>query len=332
MNLEKNVSPVSYKNYASPVREGVLNQIGNTPLVEISRKMGPKKRARVFAKMEMFNPTGSMKDRMALAIVEEAEKKGILKRGCTLVEYSSGSTGTSLAQVCAVKDYKIKIVTSNAFSIEKINHMKAMGAELVMIQSDDGGINKKLFTEMIDMARAMSLEPDTYWPDQMNNYDMLEGYKKLGQEIWEQTKGNLKTFVHCVGTCGSLKGVSTEIRKYNKNINIVAVEPKESAVLSGGKPGSHSIEGMGAGYVVQHWNDGLADSIQQVSTKEAITMARKLSEIEAIFAGPSSGANLVAAFDVAAKLPENAVVVTIFPDSGFKYLSTPLYNLQLEEF
>ena len=331
MNSEINNENLGYGNLEIMERKGVLCQIGNTPLVEISRKIGPQKRARVFAKMELYNPTGSMKDRMALAIVEEAEKKGLLKKGDTLIEYSSGSTGTSLAQVCVVKNYKIKIVTSNAFSLEKLNHMRAMGAELIMIPSDDGGINKKLFTEMIEMARKMSLQPNIYWPDQMNNYDMLEGYKILGKEIWEQTNGRINTLVHCVGTCGSLKGISTEIRKYNKDVNVVAVEPKESAVLSGGEPGSHSIEGMGAGYIVQHWNESLANSIEQVATIEAMSMARQLSETESIFAGPSSGANLVAAFNVAAKMPEDSIVVTIFPDTGFKYLSTPLYNLTTEE-
>ncbi len=307
-------------------RPGILAFIGNTPLIEVPRMPNGAGRARIFAKLELMNPTGSMKDRMALAIVEGAEKSGKLKPGFEVVEYSSGSTGTSLAQVCAAKGYPIKIVTSDAFSDEKLNHMKALGASLVMIPSNGGGITKALFTEMIEATRRMSLQENTFWPDQMNNYDMLDGYTELAAEICEQAPCRISTFVHAVGTCGSLRGVSTELRRRDTGIQVVAVEPSESPVLSGGSPGAHSIEGMGAGFIVHHWSPDLASEIQTVSTSEAYEGALNLAKFTSIFAGPSSGANFVAASRVAERLPPDDIVITLFPDTGFKYLSTPLYS------
>nr|WP_019364575.1 cysteine synthase family protein [Pseudomonas luteola] len=308
-------------------KSGVLNCIGNTPLIEISGRIVPRDGARIFAKLELSNPTGSMKDRMALAMIEEAEKQGKLRPGDSVIEYSSGSTGTSLAQVCAAKGYPLRIVTSDAFSMEKLNHMKALGAELVLVPSNGSGITKALFTEMIETTRKLSDAPNVYWTDQMNNHDMLVGYRQLGQEIWEQTSGKITHFVHGVGTCGSLKGISRELRKNNEGISITAVEPSESPVLSGGTPGSHSIEGIGAGFIVHHWDPKLVDDIVNVSTKDAYQMARKLSQEESIFAGPSSGANLQAALTLAKHLTPDDIIVTIFCDSGFKYLSTELYQL-----
>jgi len=312
--------------FATPhVQSGILGCIGNTPLVELSEKLRPQNSARVFVKLEMMNPTGSMKDRMALAMIEEAEKYGKIKKGFGVVEYSSGSTGTSLAQVCAAKGYPIRIVTSDAFSAEKLNHMRALGADLLLIPSHGGGITKALFTEMIEKTRELSRGPSIYWTDQMNNHDMLVGYRKLGDEIWQQTCGNITAFVHAVGTCGSLRGVSTELRRRDPNISVVAVEPTESPVLSGGQPGAHSIEGMGAGFVVHHWSPDLAGEIITVSTKEAYDSAMSLAQNECIFAGPSSGANVAAALRLAKRLPPDAIVVTLLPDSGFKYLSVDFH-------
>ncbi|NMZ44232.1 PLP-dependent cysteine synthase family protein [Pseudomonas oryzihabitans] len=307
-------------------RSGILGCVGNTPLVELSNKIVPRTGARIFAKLELANPTGSMKDRMALAMIEEAEKRGALKVGDKVVEYSSGSTGTSLAQICSLKGYPLRIVTSDAFSAEKLNHMRALGAELVLIDSNGGGITKELFTEMIEHTRALSQESGVYWTDQMNNHDMLVGYQRLGQEILEQTDGKIGAFVHGVGTCGSLRGVSKELVKYNPDVVIGAVEPKESPVLSGGNGGGHSIEGIGAGYLVHHWDQSLAQKIFSISTSEAFAMSRELARTEAIFAGPSSGANVCAALQLAQTLPPDVIVVTILCDSGFKYLSTPLYR------
>ncbi|WP_159289249.1 PLP-dependent cysteine synthase family protein [Methylosinus sporium] len=305
----------------------IIGCIGNTPILELSDAIVPHNSARVFVKLELANPTGSMKDRMALAMIEEAEKSGKIKSGYSVIEYTSGSTGTSLAQVCAAKGYPLRIVTSDAFSDEKLNHMRALGADLLLIPSHGSGITKELFTEMIERTRELSLAPNVYWTDQMNNHDMLVGYRQLGEEIWAQTRGHVTAFVHGVGTCGSLRGISTFLRERNDDITVVAVEPAESPVLSGGNPGSHSIEGIGAGFLVHHWDPALADEIVSISTSEAIEWARKLAEKESIFAGPSSGANVVAALRVAARLPTDAVVVTLLPDSGFKYLSTPLYQL-----
>ena len=309
------------------VQSGILSCIGNTPLVELSGKLRSPNSARVFVKLEMMNPTGSMKDRMALAMIEEAERNGKIKPGFEVVEYSSGSTGTSLAQVCAAKGYPVRIVTSDAFSDEKLNHMRALGARLLLIPSHGGGITKVLFTEMIEKTRELSQMPNIYWTDQMNNHDMLVGYRKLGEEIWQQMGGKITAFVHAVGTCGSLRGVSTELRRCDPNISVVAVEPTESPVLSGGQSGAHSIEGMGAGFIVHHWNPNLADEIVTVSTMEAYEGALSLAQHECIFAGPSSGANVVAALRIAKRLPPDASVVTLLPDSGFKYLSTPLYQI-----
>ncbi|KTT13353.1 cysteine synthase [Pseudomonas oryzihabitans] len=304
----------------------ILDCVGNTPLIELSEKIVPRGGARILAKLELSNPTGSMKDRMALAMIEEAEKSGKLRPGDRVVEYSSGSTGTSLAQICSLKGYPVKIVTSDAFSAEKLNHMRALGAELVLVDSRGQGITKALFTEMIERTRVMSYEPNVYWTDQMNNHDMLVGYGKLGQEIWEQSEGRVDAFVHGVGTCGSLRGVSTELLKCNPNIIVGAVEPKESPVLSGGVGGGHSIEGIGAGYLVHHWEPSLAHEIFSISTQQALEMARELARTEAIFAGPSSGANVCAALQLARKLSPDSTIVTILCDSGFKYLSTPLYQ------
>ena len=224
------------------------------------------------------------------------------------------------------KGYPLLIVTADAFSEEKPNHMRALGAELILIPSNGGGSTKALFTEMIEKARELSELPDTYGTDQMNNQDMLAGYNKLGEEIWQQTGGHISAFVHSVGSCGSLRGIATELRRCDPNISVIAVEPTESPVLSGGQPGSHSIEGMGAGFIVNHWDPDLATEIVTVSTAEAFAGALSLVKAEGIFAGPSSGANLVAALRVARQLPPDAAVVTLLPDSGFKYLSTPLYK------
>lgn len=310
----------------APARSSIIDSIGNTPLIELSDRLRSPASARVFVKLEMVNPTGSMKDRMALAMISEAEKSGKIKPGFEVLEYSSGSTGTSLALVCAIKGYPVRIVTSDAFSDEKLNHMRALGANLLLIPSLGGGITKALFTEMIEKTRELSQGENIYWTDQMNNHDMLIGYRRLGEEIWRQTDGNITAFVHAVGTCGSLRGVSTELRRCSPSTSIVAVEPTESAVLSGGQPGSHSIEGMGAGFIVHHWNPDLVDEIITVSNKEAYEGALSLARHECIFAGPSSGANLVAALRIAKRLPRDAIVVTLLPDSGFKYLSTPLYQ------
>src|SRR5262245_38088499 len=230
----------------------MLHAIGNTSIVRL-RKVVPADRAEVLAKLEWENPTGSMKDRMARAVIERAEQDGRLKPGGTVVEYTGGSTGTSLALVCAAKGYRIHIVTSDAFSAEKRDHMKALGAELTLVASEGGLTTKKLILDMIETARELSRQPDTYWTDQLNNHDSIAGYYALGDEIWSQTSGAIDAFVHCVGTAASSRGVATVLKRHQPRVRIVAVEPGESPVLRGGRPAPHGIEGVGIGYTPPLW-------------------------------------------------------------------------------
>ncbi len=306
------------------VASNVLEAIGNTPLVELERVV-PTGHARVLVKLEGANPTGSMKDRMAIAAIERAESDGRLSPGGTVVEYSGGSTGASLALVCAAKAYRIRIVTSDAFSQEKRDHMRALGADLVEVPSEGGRITKELIEEMIERAQQISKEPGTFYSDQLQNEDAIAGYHPLGEEIWSQTGGSVDAFIQVVGTAHSIEGTATVLRSYNPNLQVFAVEPAESPVLSGGEPGAHKIEGIGLGFVPQLWKASIADEIITVSTEEAKSMARQLASREALFAGTSSGANVVAAIRVAKRLGPGHTVVTLLVDSGLKYLSTDLY-------
>ena len=303
----------------------ILDAIGNTSMVRLHR-VAPSRSAQVFAKLEWENPTGSMKDRMAHAVISRAEKDGRLKTGDTIIEYTGGSTGASLALVCAAKGYRIRIVSSDAFSREKLDHMAALGAELTLVPSEGGLTTKKLILDMIETARKMSQEAHTYWTDQLNNHDSIAGYYSLGEEIWTQTKGEIDAFVHCVGTAASLRGVATVLKRYKPSIKIVAVEPAESSVLSGGQPGPHKIEGVGIGYIPPLWEPSLVDEIIAVKTEDAKETARRIAREEALFAGTSSGANVIASLKVAERLGPDAKVVTLMADSGLKYLSTDVYR------
>jgi cysteine synthase A len=302
----------------------ILDAIGNTSMVRL-RKVVPAECAEIFVKLEWENPTGSMKDRMAQAAIARAEADGRLKPGDTVVEYTGGSTGTSLALVCAAKGYKIRIVTSDAFSREKRDHMTALGAALTLVPSEGGLTTKKLILEMVETARRMSREPRTYWTDQLNNYDSITGYYGLGEEIWSQTKGGIDAFVHGVGTAASSRGVATVLKGYKPGIKIFIVEPAESPVLRGGSPGAHGIEGVGIGYTPPLWDPSLVEEILPVGTAAAKEMARRIAREEALFAGTSSGANVAAAIEVARRLGPGAKVVTLMVDSGLKYTSTDVY-------
>jgi cysteine synthase len=302
----------------------ILDTIGRTRLVPLAHIV-PRGSARILVKLEYENPTGSMKDRMALAMVEAAETDGRLKPGGSVVEYTGGSTGVSLAFVCAAKRIPLDIVTSEAFSKEKRDHMQALGARLTLVPSPTGGTTKALTLEMIETARKLAAAPGSYWTDQLNNHDQLASYERMGEEIWEQSQGRVSAFVQSVGTAGSLRGISRKLRAYNTAIQIVAVEPAESAVLSGRPSGSHKIEGTGAGFVVPLWQAGLADAIETISTEEAMAMARRLAREEGIFAGTSTGANVLTALRLAERLGPDHTVVTIAVDTGMKYLSTALY-------
>jgi cysteine synthase len=303
----------------------ILEAVGNTSMVRL-RKLVPAGCADVLVKLEWENPTGSMKDRMALAVISRAEADGRLRPGDTVVEYSGGSTGASLALVCAAKGYRIKIVTSDAFSQEKRDHMAALGAELTVLPSEGGLTTKKLILDMIEAARALSREPHTYWVDQLGNQDSVAGYASLGEEIWAQTGGKVDAFVHSVGTAASTRGVATVLKRHKPGVRVVVVEPAESAVLSGGEPGAHRIEGIGIGRTPPLWEPRLVDEIVPVSTEHAEAMARSLAREEALFAGTSSGGNVVAALQVAQGLGPGAQVVTLMVDSGLKYLSTDVYR------
>ena len=303
----------------------ILDAIGNTSLVAL-RRVVPPDAARVLVKLEWENPTGSMKDRMARAVIAKAEGDGRLKPGSTVVEYTGGSTGASLALVCAAKGYRIRIVSSDAFSQEKRDHMAALGAEVSLVPSAGGLATRQLFLDMIEAVRAMSREPGTWWNDQLRNVDSVGGYTSLGDEIWSQTNGAVDAFVQSVGTSASLRGVATVLKLRRPGVRIVAVEPAESAVLGGGPPGAHGIEGIGIGATPPLWEPALVDEIQSVPTEEAKEMARRLAREEALFAGTSSGANVVAALRVAQRLGPGATVVTLMIDSGLKYASTDVYR------
>ena len=303
----------------------VLDAIGNTSLVRL-RRIVPSGAAAILAKLEWENPTGSLKDRMAMAVISRAQEDGRLKPGDTVLEYTGGSTGTSLALVCAARGYRIRIVSSDAFSQEKRDHMAALGADLTLVPSEGGLTTRKLIRDMVEVARGLSREPRTYWTDQLENHDSIAGYHSLGEEIWNQTQGKVDAFVHSVGTAASLRGVATVLKRHKPGIRIVAVEPAESPVLRGGPAGPHRIEGVGIGYTPPLWEPSLVDQILPVGTDEAKEMTRRLAREEALFAGTSSGANVVAATRVAEQLGPDATVVTLMADSGLKYLSTDVYR------
>jgi cysteine synthase A len=303
----------------------ILHAIGNTSLVRL-RNVVPPGCAQVFAKLEWENPTGSMKDRTAQAMISRAEEEGRLKSGDVVVEYTGGSTGISLALICVAKRYRLHIITSDAFSKDKLNQMTAFGAELTLIPSESGLTTKKLILDMIEAAREFSKRPHTYLTDQLNNLDSIAGYYPLAEEIWNQTNGAVDAFVQSVGTGASLRGVATVLKSRNPKIKVIAIEPAESAVLSGGQPGPHKIEGVGIGYTPPLWDPSLVDEIIAVKTEDAKVMARRLAREEGLFAGTSSGANVVAAIRVAEQLGPDAKIVTLMVDSGLKYLSTDVYR------
>jgi cysteine synthase A len=304
---------------------GVLAGIGKTPIVELQRIV-PRGSARVLVKLEFANPTGSMKDRMALAAIEAAERHGRLKPGGTVVEYTGGTTGVSLAFVCAAKGYPIEIVFSDAFSDEKRHTMEAFGAHITDVRSDNRKINEALIKEMIRTAAEISQRPNHWYCDQLRNEDAVAGYIPLGEEIWSQTGASVSAFVQTIGSAHSIHGVTHALWKQNANIKIIAVEPAESAVLAGRPSGSHQIEGIGIGFIPPLWKPELVNEMMSVSTAEAKAMARRLAREEGIFAGTSTGANVVAALQVAEQLGPSATVATLAIDSGLRYLSTDVFK------
>ena len=265
---------------------------------------------------------------MAQAVIAHAEADGRLRPGGSVVEYTGGSTGASLALICAAKGYPLQVVTSRAFSEDKLVQMAALGARLVLVESESGKYTKALFLEMIETARKIKAETGAFWTDQLNNADAVTGYYGLGEEIWRQSEGIVDAFVQSIGTGASLSGVQAVLKRYNPGVQIVGVEPAESAVLSGGPPGAHKIEGIGIGFPPPLWNPDLAGQIVPVSTDDAEAMARRLASEEGLFAGTSSGANVVAAIRTGMRLGPNASVATLLVDSGLKYVTTKVYQLE----
>jgi len=299
----------------------ILECIGNTSLLAL-RNVVPANGARILLKVESENPTGSMKDRMALAMIEGAEADGRLPEGGPVVEYTGGSTGVSLALICAVKKHPLHIVSSDAFAREKLDHMRILGATLQIVPSEGGGMTEKLTKDMIAAAGVVARRSGAYWTDQMKNRDQMSAYQKMADEIWTQSVGRIDGFVQSVGTAASIRGLAESLRGRKKDLRIVAVEPAESPVLSGGQPGAHKIDGIGAGFVVPLWRSDIADDIERVATEEAMQMAFRLAREEGLFAGTSTGANVVAALRLGEQLGAGATVVTILCDTGMKYLKT----------
>jgi len=304
---------------------GVLAAIGNTPLVELKR-LAPAGSARIVVKLESANTTGSMKDRVARAMIERAAADGRLRPRDTVVEYTAGTTGISLALVCAALGFKAHFVFSNAFSPDKRTTMRAYGAEITDVQAEGGQITEKLIKSLIAKADEISRLPHHWYCDQLNNRDGEAGYHSLGEELWQQSGGRVDAFVQVVGTAHSIHGSAHALRLHNPRLQVIAVEPAESAVLSGRPPGAHNIDGIGIGFVPPLWRRAEVDEILSVPTAEAKAMARRLAREEGVFAGTSTGANLVAALAVAQRLGTKATVATIAVDSGLRYLSTDVFR------
>jgi cysteine synthase A len=304
---------------------GILGAIGGTPLIELKR-LAPPGAARIVAKLESANPTGSMKDRVARAMIEAAAADGRLAPGDTVVEYTAGTTGISLALVCAALGFKAHFVFSDAFSEDKRHTMRAYGAEITEVPSTSKTITEGLIKALISTAADISRRPGHWYCDQLNNRDGEAGYHPLGEELWRQSGGQVDALVQAVGTAHSIHGSAHALRRHNARLRVVAVEPAESPVLSGRTSGSHNIDGIGIGFVPPLWRPDEVDEILTVSTAEAKAMARRLAREEGLFAGTSTGANLTAAVRLAERLGRGQTVATIVVDSGLRYLSTELYR------
>jgi cysteine synthase A len=303
----------------------ILEAIGNTPLVKLSKVVEPNS-ADVYVKLEYYNPTGSYKDRMALAMIEEAEKRGDLHPGMTVVEYTGGSTGSSLAFVCAVKGYPFQVVSSDAFAQEKLRMMRAFGADLTLVPSQEGKITPDLIPRMMEVARELAAQENRYWTNQFHNEDAKVGYAGIGREIIEQLNGRIDLFCGGVGTAGMLVGVSGELRKAAPAARIVALEPATSPLLSEGRAGTHRVEGIGTGFMPPMLKPETFDEARGIDEREARQMAVRLAQEEGIFAGISSGLNVTAAVQLGRELGPGHTVVTVAVDSGMKYLAGDLYS------
>jgi cysteine synthase len=307
------------------VRDSVLQAIGNTPVVRLQKIVSPSM-GEVLVKLEYYNPTGSYKDRMALAMIEGAEARGDLRPGMRVVEWTGGSTGSSLAMVCAIKGYRFTPISSDGFSDEKLRTMRLFGADLEIFPAEGGKLVPELYQKMKRRAEELAQQPGTFYTNQFNNADALRAYMGIGTELVEQAGSNITAFCGGVGTAGMLMGVSRALKKAGCKARVVALEPASSPVLSTGKGGAHRVEGIAAGFRPPHLEDGEYDEVRTVEEEAAREMARRLVKEEGIFAGTSSGLNVAAAVLLAQELGKGSTIATVAVDTGFKYLAGDLYR------
>jgi len=312
---------VATRTPSAPV---ALAAIGKTPIIRLERLVEPGS-AEVWVKLEAANPTGSYKDRMALAMIEGAEARGVLRPGMRVVEFTGGSTGSSLAMVCAAKGYRFVVLSSDAFAREKVLTMEAFGAELRMVPSDGGKVTPALFERFKKEIAVLASEPDTFWTDQFHNEDAVRGYMGIGHELWQQTGGKIDAFCGAVGTGGMLRGVWRALRDAGSHARIVALEPLSSPALTEGRSGAHRVEGIGTGSVPPHMADRPYDEARRVEEEAARVMARRLAREEGLLVGTSSGLNIAAALQLAQELGPGKTVATVAVDTGLKYLAGDLF-------
>jgi cysteine synthase len=306
------------------VADSVLQAIGRTPVVRLS-KLVPSGSADVFVKLESINPTGSYKDRMALAMIEGAESRGALRPGMRVIEFTGGSTGSSLAMVCAVKGYAFEPLCSDAFALEKIRTMEAFGANVELVASDGGKVTPALFDRFRAAIATLAAEPDTFWTDQFHNEDAVHGYMGIGRELLEQTGGRLDVFCGAVGTGGMLAGVTRAVREAGSRARVVALEPSSSPALTQGRGGAHRVEGIGTGSVPPHMEGRPFDEARCVDEADARGMAKRLAREEGLLVGTSSGLNIAAAVQLAREMGPGKIVATVAVDTGLKYLAGDLF-------
>ena len=305
--------------------KNILEIIGNTPIVKL-QKIVPRGCGEIYLKLEAYNPTGSKKDRMALAMIEGAEKRGDLKKGMTVVEYSGGSTGAGLAFVCSLKGYRFRLITADVFGKEKISLMNSLGADLEVIKSRDGKITKELINKMINRAKEISKEPNTFFTNQLDNEDVIKGFVPLGEEILDQINGSIDAVCDTVGTAGTLMGIAKAFKNASSNSKIIAVEPSSSPILSEGIKGSHNVEGVGLGFIPKIYDSKLVDDVITIEESIARQTSIDLALKEGVFCGTSSGMNVAAAIQISQKLGPKSRVVAIACDTGLKYLSEGLFD------
>jgi cysteine synthase A len=308
----------------SNISPSVLHAIGRTPVVRLRAVVSPGA-ADVLVKLEFYNPTGSYKDRMALAMIEGAERRGSLSPGMRVVEYTGGSTGSSLAMVCAAKGYKVVLLSSDAFAEEKLRTMRALGAELRLVPSDGGKVTPALFERFRAEIAVLAAEPGTFWTDQFHNTDAIDGYAGIGTELLEQTGGSVDVFCGAVGTGGMLSGVVRALRAGHRRVRIVALEPSSSPAMTEGHGGPHGVEGIATGRIPPHMTDKPYDEARAIPEVEARAMARRLAREEGLLVGTSSALNIAAAVALARELGPGKVVATVAVDTGLKYLAGNLF-------